>query len=79
MTGPFAEVWLLVCPTCDGLQLSNEELQCGFRLRLGKTVTLDGPDSHGHSRLATALGGGVHARHTELVNAWRQTFVEAGS
>ena len=78
-TGPFAGVWLLVCPTTDGLQFTNEEIQCGVRRRLGIGIITGSPDPHGHALLATSLGGRTQARHTEMVAAWRQVLVEAGA
>eukprot|EP00959_Pyramimonas_sp_CCMP1952_P467967 9492459-Pyramimonas_sp.AAC.1 len=43
---------------------------CAVRRRLGIAAVLDGPDVHGHARLAQGTGGGWRGRHTELVAAW---------
>ena len=75
--GPFSGIWLLVCPTSDGLSFTNEQLQCAVKRRLGIAVTTDGPDPHGHLFLATTLGGRTHGRHKEMVAAWKQVLVEA--
>ena len=56
----------------------DSELQCAMRLRLGLAACLDGPDPFGYGRLADNLGGRTNARHTAVVAAWRQVFVEAG-
>ena len=53
-------------------------MQFAFRRRLGVASCFEGPDPHGHCRLATTLGGGMHARHSTMISAWRQVFVEAG-
>ena len=76
--GPFAATWLLVSPTSALLRIRNTELQCAMRRRLGIAVLFDSPDPHGHARLADGTGGRTHARHTELITAWRQVFREAG-
>ena len=47
--GPFAAIWLLVCPTTAGLTIANDLLQCAVRRRLGIACSYDGPDPHGHS------------------------------
>eukprot|EP00959_Pyramimonas_sp_CCMP1952_P320511 6707126-Pyramimonas_sp.AAC.1 len=52
---------------------------CGMRRRFGIGVTYDGPDVHGHARLASVLGGRTHAKHTSLIAAWKQMLIEAGS
>ena len=49
-----------------------------MRRRLGLTVFFEGPDPHGHRRLADNLGARLNARHTTLIAAWRQVFAEAG-
>ena len=49
-----------------------------MRRRLGLPISIDGPDPHGHRRLAESLGGQTNARHTAIVCAWRQVFTEAG-
>ena len=77
--GRFASGWLLVCPTSDGLVFDSGALQCAIRRRLGIAVTYDTPDPHGHAVLATVLGGGTHARHTDMIATWRQILIEAGS
>ena len=76
--GPFASIWLLVCPTTVGLTISNDLLQCAVRRRLGVACSFEGPDSHGHSRLADGTNSRLYTRHTEMVGAWRQIFQEAG-
>jgi len=60
------------------LTIDNEELQCSMRRRLGIGVRFEGQDPHGHAKLADGTGGRTHTRHTELTNAWRQVFREAG-
>ena len=65
-------------PTSDQLALSDAELACAMRRRLGMAVVIEGPDPHGHRRLADNTGGRLNARHTVLISAWRQVFVEAG-
>ena len=77
--GPFAAIWLLTCPTTDGLSITNELLQCCVRRRLGLAVTCNGPDPHGHALLASVAGGRTHGRHREVIAAWKQVLVEAGS
>ena len=49
-----------------------------MRRRLGLVVCLEGPDAFGHARLASGLGGRTNARHSAVLGAWRQVFVEAG-
>ena len=49
-----------------------------MRRRLGLAVVFEGPDPHGHRRLADNLGARLNARHDVLVAGWRQVFVEAG-
>eukprot|EP00959_Pyramimonas_sp_CCMP1952_P359829 7534536-Pyramimonas_sp.AAC.1 len=39
---------------------------------------IDGPDPHGHARLAVATEGRTFSRHKEMIAAWRQIFQEAG-
>jgi len=53
-------------------------MQLAIRRRLGIAVCFDGPDPHGHGRVSQSRGGGMNARHTDLVAAWRQVLVEAG-
>ena len=50
--GPFASIWLLVCPTTAALTISNGMLQCAVRRRLGVACVFDGLDPHGQARLA---------------------------
>ena len=76
--GPFASSWLTVCPTTDQLQLKDSLLSCAVRRRLGLAVCYQGPDAHGHRRLADNTGARLNVRHTALIAAWRQVFVEAG-
>ena len=49
-----------------------------MRLRLGMAVVFEGPDAHGHRRLADNTGARLNARHKVLIAAWRQVFAEAG-
>eukprot|EP00973_Karenia_brevis_P062953 8750531-Karenia_brevis.AAC.1 len=49
-----------------------------MRRRLGLVVNFEGPDPHGHRRLADNTGARLNARHTTMVAAWRQVFTEAG-
>ena len=76
--GRFSSAWLTVCPTTDALWFYDCEMLCAVRRRLGLAVCIDGPDPHGHRRLAESLEGRMHARHKAVVAAWRQVFVEAG-
>jgi len=85
--GPFASVWLTAAPTSDALQLSNDEMMCTMRRRLGLPIEglaercegCRAPlDPYGHHRLACTRTGRLHARHRGLVAAWRQVFAEAG-
>ena len=71
-------LWLLVPPTTDVLTITDYYFVCAVRRRLGIACVMDGPDVHGHGRLAEGTGGGWQGRHTELVAAWRQVFREAG-
>ena len=88
-SGPSAGAWLTTCPCSQQLCLTNEEMMCAVRRRLGLAVLADAPvcngrgcrcrvDPHGHHRLACNRSGRAHARHRGLVAAWRQVFVEAG-
>ena len=65
-------------PTSPQTCFDNMELSCAMRRRLGLAVIFEGPDPHGHRRLADNLGGRLNARHTVLIAAWRQVFSEAG-
>ena len=76
-TGPFAATWLTVCPSTEALTMTNIVLQFAMRRRLGTAACCDGPDQHGHDRIAQR-GSAMNARHTLLVKAWRQVFTEAG-
>ena len=76
--GRFSGTWLTVSPTTDALCFDDGELRFAVRRRLGLAVCYDGPDAHGHYRLAVSLGGGMHARHSTLIAAWKQVFMEAG-
>ena len=69
---------MFACPVTQGLRFADTDLQFAVRRRLGVAACFEGPDPHGHCRLATSLGGGLHARHSTLIAAWRQVFVEAG-
>ena len=77
--GPFSGVWLTVCPTSPALQFSNVDLLGAMRLRLGLAIAFEDDDAHGHVAMATSFGGGINARHTSLITAWRQVFTEAGA
>eukprot|EP00973_Karenia_brevis_P014023 1905086-Karenia_brevis.AAC.1 len=76
--GPFAASWLTTCPKGEQLTFADEEMMCCMRRRLGLAVVIDGPDTHGHRRLADNTGARLNTRHTMLVAAWRQVFYEAG-
>ena len=77
-SGRDASVWLTVCPTTELLTFGNFELQVAMRRRLGVAICHDGADAHGHSALTTNIGGRLNAKHTALLAAWKQVFVEAG-
>ena len=49
-----------------------------LRMRLGLAICMEGPDAHGYHRLADNAGGRTSARHTSVINSWRQVFIEAG-
>ena len=76
-SGPFAATWMTVCPKTEGLTMNNQQLQFALRRRLGLAVCWDGPDAHGHAIIA-ARGAAMNARHTVMIAAWRQVFIEAG-
>ena len=77
--GAFSGTWLSVCPTSECLTFADADFQVAVRRRLGVATAIDGPDPHGHSRLATALVGGMQARHSAVLAAWKQVFCEAGA
>ena len=88
-SGPYAGTWLTTCPSTEQLRLTNAEMLCALRRRLGLAVLADAPvcngrgchqrvDAHGHHRLACNRSGRAHGRHRGLIAAWRQVFVEAG-
>ena len=88
-SGPYAGAWLTTCPSTEQLRLTNSEMLCALRRRLGLAVLADAPvcngrgcnqrvDAHGHHRLACNRSGRAHGRHRGLIAAWRQVFVEAG-
>ena len=77
-TGPFAFVWLTVCPTSDILTLKDAELQRAIRRRFGIAVSFDGPDPHRYGTMSGNRGGRLNARHSGLLAAWRQVFAESG-
>jgi len=88
-SGRHAGAWLTVCPSSEQLSLTNAEMLCALRRRLGLAVLADAPvcngrncrhrvDAHGHHRLACNRAGRFHGRHRGLIAAWRQVFVEAG-
>ena len=76
--GRFASVWLTVCPTTELLAFENCNLQVAVRRRLGLAICHEGADTHGHAALTTNIGGRLNAKHTALLTAWRQVFLEAG-
>ena len=76
-SGPFAATWMTVCPTTDALTMNNWVFQFAVRRRLGLAVCWDGPDAHAHAIIATR-GAAMNARHTVMLAAWRQVFIEAG-
>ena len=76
--GRFSAVWLTTCPVTRALKLSNEQMQCAVRRRLGLAVKFEGADRHGHHSLADNTGGRLNARHTGMLAAWKQVLVEAG-
>ena len=43
-----------------------------------RIVTFQGPDAHGYRRLADNIGYRLNVRHTALIAACRQVFIEAG-
>ena len=49
-----------------------------MRRRLGIAAWYEGPDPHGHHRLADGTGGRTDTRHRQVVAAWRQVLQEAG-
>eukprot|EP00959_Pyramimonas_sp_CCMP1952_P211596 4428252-Pyramimonas_sp.AAC.1 len=53
-------------------------MSCAIRRRLGIVVRYDGGGQHGHSTLATNLGGRLNSRHTWLLTARRQVLTETG-
>ena len=78
MRGPQATSWMLFCPVSSNFEIENDIFRCCMKYRLGVAINFEGPDCHGHFQLASSEGGRSHARHTSLINAWRQIFVEAG-
>ena len=58
--------------------MQNALFTCAMRSRLGLASHFAGPDPHGFRRLADNLGGRISARHSWMLAAWRQVFVEAG-
>ena len=77
--GPYASIWLTVCPTTPNLWLDNAQLLCAVRRRLGIAVLFEGMDPHGHSTMTTNHNGRLNVRHKHAVMAWRQVFTEAGA
>ena len=75
--GCYASAWMIVAPTTDSLALSNVGIQIAMRRRLGLAIGYEGSDTHGHASLTTNTGGGLNARHTSWLCAWRQVFMEA--
>ena len=76
--GQFAGAWLVSCPTSPALVFDDCDLLCAVRLRLGMAIRYEGGDLHGYTALAVSMGGGINARHSVVINAWRQVFIEAG-
>ena len=76
--GPFAAVWLTVCPASQALTLSNWELMFAMRRRLGIAVVHDVADVHGHSCFGDNTNGRLNIRHNCVLAAWRQVYYEAG-
>ena len=78
---------MTVAPTSPGLKLTNAELLCALRRRLGNPV-LAFPgrcegcrrplDAQGHHRTTCPRTGRNHALRRTLVGLWRQVFVETG-
>ena len=68
---------MTVCPTTDALTMNNWVFQFAVRRRLGLAVCWDRPDAHAHAIIATR-GAAMNARHTVMLAAWRQVFIEAG-
>ena len=77
-SGPYAAIWLTICPTTAALELDNALMDFAIRRRLGIAVTIDGVDPHGHARICDNLGARWSARHSGMLAAWRQVFTEAG-
>jgi hypothetical protein len=76
--GPFASVWLTICPTTDALTFANTDFQCVIKWRLGIAVRIDGSEAHGYSSMCDNRGARLNARHSGLLAAWKQVLVEAG-
>ena len=85
--GPFAGSWLSAVPASPALRMSNPEMLCAVRRRLGMRVDPLGErcegcgrqvDAHGHHRAACTRTARTCARHRTIVAAWRQVFQEAG-
>ena len=76
-SGPSAATWRTVCPTTGALVMDNCVFLFAMKRWLGLAVCWDGPDVHGHAHIATR-GAGMSARHTVMIAAWRQIFIEAG-
>ena len=77
--GPYAAIWLTVCPTTKCLTLDNKQMGCAIRRRLGIGVLFEGPDPRGHSTMTTNDRGRLNIRHAHVVVSWRQVFTEAGA
>ena len=60
------------------MEMSNCELQCAVRRRLGIAVRYEGEDTHGHASLTHNTGALYNIRHDAVKAAWRQVLVEAG-
>ena len=56
--GRFAPAWLTSMPCSTEQAFSDAELTCAMRRRLGLAVVFEGPDPHGHRRLAETLAQG---------------------
>ena len=63
----------------DKLHRSEAQLRHATTARVAVAFEpFEGPDPHGHRRLADNLAARLNARHTVLIAAWRQIFAEAG-
>ena len=70
--------WFTICRTTEALELENTFMDFTVRRRLGIAIMVDGADVHGHARLCDNFGARWNARHSGILAAWRQVFMEAG-